>query len=410
MFKSSINRVLCVLYTQILFFGSLICMGLVLITGSVVSISNKYWNCTVLNIYYTDAWLCLVIGIVQVLLGTGLGLYVYLQPKCAKKDHLVLVGPEGNQLGEIAAQRVQNTSSRYWTLQISPNHQKSGNNCCSRLSQCRCSSCFCGNDESNQSALTNVALWFRPSAIVFLLILAAHIAAILLTASLIAQAQRTDAGLSSEVENIFIEAKSVLIRNNKPIVTSAAAKCWDQLEPRRRCCGVDGPADWLLENSTKIGRRNNELDWIKQQCSCSKIETGICETMTFDVSSDKLQSITVYARGCRDVIRGEILHDLQVLRILIPLSFCIIFFTCLFCIYVTLRVAYLEMGNEDILSPNQSIENNNASSDSLRRSFISALPNPARAPNRLSYVTGPALHSLSLDAVMCQGVSSPISK
>ncbi|VDL58492.1 unnamed protein product [Hymenolepis diminuta] len=58
-----------------------------------------------------------------------------------------------------------------------------------------------------------------------------------------------------QVENIFIEAKSVLIRNNKPIVTSAAAKCWDQLEPRRRCCGVDGPADWLLENSTKIGRR-----------------------------------------------------------------------------------------------------------------------------------------------------------
>lgn len=88
MFKSSINRVLCVLYTQILFFGSLICMGLVLITGSVVSVSNKYWNCTVLNIYYTDAWLCLVIGIFQVLLGTGLGLYVYLQPKCAKKGTL----------------------------------------------------------------------------------------------------------------------------------------------------------------------------------------------------------------------------------------------------------------------------------------------------------------------------------
>ncbi|KAM3188117.1 hypothetical protein ACTXT7_000886 [Hymenolepis weldensis] len=85
MFKSSINRVLCVLYTEILFFGSLICMGLVLITGSVVSVSNKYWNCTVLNIYYTDAWLCLAIGIVQVLLGTGLGLYVYLQPKCVKK-------------------------------------------------------------------------------------------------------------------------------------------------------------------------------------------------------------------------------------------------------------------------------------------------------------------------------------
>ncbi|KAM3188118.1 hypothetical protein ACTXT7_000887 [Hymenolepis weldensis] len=112
--------------------------------------------------------------------------------------HLVLVGPEGNQLGEITAQRVQNTSSKYWTLQISPNHQKSGNHCCSRLSLFRCSLCFCGNDESNQSALTNVALWFRPSAIVFLLILAAHIAAISLTASLIAQAQRTDAGLSSE--------------------------------------------------------------------------------------------------------------------------------------------------------------------------------------------------------------------
>nr|CDS29379.1 conserved hypothetical protein [Hymenolepis microstoma] len=400
--RSTANRVLCVLCTQILFFGSLVNMGIVLVISSIVSLSNKYWSCAVLNIYYTNAWLCLGIGIVQVLLGTGLSLFIYLQPKCDKKDNLVLVGPEGNQIGEIVEEHVQSTKSRCWTLQISASRQKSRN-------RCRCCLCCCGNDKNNQSAFSNIALWFRPSAIIFLLILAGHIAAISLTASLIGQAQSTHAGLSSEMQNIFIEAKSVFIGNNTSIANAAAAKCWERIESQGRCCGVDGPEDWLFEKSTGINRSNNQLDWIKQQCSCSRIEARICEPVSFNTPSDTLQSITVYSRGCRGVIVSEVLYHLLVLRSLVPLSLCIILFTCILCVCVTLRVAYLEMGNEGNLSSNQIIESDNGGyrgADSFPRSFMSAPPNPAHAPSPLSNVTGIALRSLSLDNVMYQDASS----
>ncbi|VDN96052.1 unnamed protein product [Rodentolepis nana] len=384
-------------------------MGLILVIGSVVSLSNKYWDCAVLNIYYTNAWLCLGIGIVQVLLGLVLSLFVYLQPKCDKKDNLILVGPEGNQVGEIVKDHVQSTKSRRWTLQSSPKQQKLCNRCRSNSSRCRCCLCCCGNDKNDQSAFSNTALWFRPSAIIFLFILAGHIAAISLTASLISQAQSTHAGLSPEVQNIFIEAKSVFIWNKTSIATSAAAKCWERLESQGRCCGVDGPEDWLLEDSTDINRQNNQLDWMKQQCSCSQTETGICETLSFNTSSGKLQSITIYSRGCRGVIVSEVLYDLIVLRVLVPLSFSIILFTCILCVCVTLRVAHLEMGNETNRPSNQIIENDNGGyrgTNSLPRSFMSAPPNPVHAPSPLSNVTGIALRSLSLDNVTYQDASS----
>lgn len=400
--RSTANRVLCVLCTQILFFGSLINMGLVLVINSVVSLSNKYWSCAVLNIYYTNIWLCLGIGIVQVILGTGLSLFFYLQPKCDRKDNLILVGPEGNQIGEIVEEHVQSTRGRRWTLQISAFRQNSSNRCRSNGSRCRCCLCCCGNDNNNQSPFSNIALWFRPSAIIFLLILAGHIAAISLTASLIGQAQSTHAGLSSEVRNIFIEAKFVFIWNNTSTANSAAAKCWERLESQGRCCGADEPEDWLFQNSTGINRKNNQFDWIKQRCFCSRVETGICETVSLNTSSDTLQGITIYSRGCRGVIVNEVLHDLIVLRSLVPLSFCIILFTCILCICVTLRVAYLEMGNESNLPSNLVTESDNGGyrvTNSLPRSFMSA-------PSPLSNVTGIALRSLSLDNVMYQNASS----
>ncbi|KAM7534219.1 hypothetical protein Aperf_G00000110559 [Anoplocephala perfoliata] len=191
--ESTANRVLCVLYSQIIFFGSLICMGLALVIASVVSVSNIYWSCAVLNLYYTVAWLSLATGILQVLLGTGIGVFIYSQPKCAKnKDHLILVGPEGNQLGEIDANQEQGTADHNWTLRISPTHQKSHSRRCSQGEQC-CSFCCCGN----QSEFVNFTYWFRPIAIIFFLLIAAHVAAIALNASLISQGQNRD--LNSEV-------------------------------------------------------------------------------------------------------------------------------------------------------------------------------------------------------------------
>lgn len=90
-----------------------------------------------------------------------------------------------------------------------------------------------------------------------------------------------------------------------------------------------------------------------------------------------------------------------VFRVLVPISFFTILLTCLLCVFVTLRVAYLEMGGADVISRNG--DNNNVGyprPDSLQRSFISAPPNPPQTPNPLSNITGQALRSLSLDTAI----------
>ncbi|KAM7539334.1 hypothetical protein Aperf_G00000047870 [Anoplocephala perfoliata] len=397
--KSTINRVLCVLHSQVLFFVSLICMGLTLIITSTASLCSIYWSCAVLNLYYTEAWLCLAIGILQVLLGTGIGVYVCVQPKCAKnKDHLVLVGPEGNQLGEFAVNGVQNSTNYQWTLRVSPNHQKS-HSCCR---------CFCCCRDDNKSAFANISIWFRSVAIIFFLLFAAQLAAISLNASQLSQAQNSEIGLLSEIRTIFIEAKSFFLYNEGP--TPAVAKCWEGLEAQRRCCGGKGPQDWLIDYySSNVTQSDAPFEVMKQQCSCSKIEAGICEIMSFEISPNVSQEAMIYSRGCGDIIADDVIHFLLVFRAIVPVTLCVTVVTCIFSLCVTLRVAYLEMAKEDNSMPNRNIgaDHSRISTDLKEpqdhpRSSIpdSRAPNPPHPSGRLSGVTGPALYSLNMDGTL----------
>ncbi|VDK41413.1 unnamed protein product [Taenia asiatica] len=249
LFKSTTFRVRCVFYSQVALVVTLISMGLLLIIGSAVSVRTLYWSCPVLNVYYSVAWLCLTIGIVQVLLGSVVAIILCFQPRC----NLILIGPEGNQLGEITERPGDSVPRGHWTLHLSSNHTNSHKRCRWQSHSCCCCS---GN---NQSALSDITVWFRPIAIIFLLIVIAHIAAIFLTTSFISRAQNPGSGLKTEVENIFIEAKPYFLQSTLSMSSSLAAKCWHPMESTRQCCGCLGAEDWLSDypaNKTLLLRRS----------------------------------------------------------------------------------------------------------------------------------------------------------
>ncbi|KAL5104789.1 hypothetical protein TcWFU_010109 [Taenia crassiceps] len=396
LFKSTTARVRCVLCSQIAFAVSLISMGLLLIIGSAATFRNPYWSCPVLNVYYSVSWLCLTLGIVQVLLGSVVATFLYFQPRCAKQGNLVLIGPEGNPLGEITESSGHNLPRRYWTLHLSSNHTNSHGRCHWRL----CSCCCCNSD--NQSMLSDITVWFRSIAIIFLLIVAAHIAAISLTASFISQARNPGSGLITEVENIFIEAKPYFLQPTLPMSSSLAAKCWHPMESNRHCCGSLGADDWLSDypaNETRLFQ--NQLHILLERCSCFDEEKGICEGQIFQLPSNTTKSVLVYSRGCSGVIYTDIMYDLEVFRVLVPISLTVVVVACLACVIVTLIVANAEFGDEEmatrsistIIVPSQpsSIYAGSGSIPGLtldRRVNVST-------PNRLSNVAGPALHTLS---------------
>ena len=104
-----------------------------------------------------------------------------------KADNLVLMGPEGNSLGELAEEPTHNVNRMSWTLRVSSNHQKSSD-------RCHCGSCCCccfGGD--------SIASWFRPMAIIFLFDMIAHIVTISIVAAFISQGQHSGGGLLTEV-------------------------------------------------------------------------------------------------------------------------------------------------------------------------------------------------------------------
>ena len=116
----------------------------------------------------------------------------------------------------------------------------------------------------------------------------------------------------------------------------------------------------------------------------------------------------VYVRGCGRLVSEDIVHDLigkdchlhqplstLVFRVIVPVSFCVTIIACIICVVVTLRVAYLEMGDGEATISNGTI---NAFVPSRESATIAATrdSNPLRdAPNLLSNVAGPALRTLN---------------
>ncbi|KAL5963696.1 hypothetical protein TSMEX_008572 [Taenia solium] len=393
LFKSTTVRVRCVFYSQVAFVVSLISMGLLLIIGSAASVRKLYWSCPVLNVYYSVSWLCLTIGIVQVLLGSVVAIFLCFQPRCSKqgkcnlKDmpvtpdsgNLILIGPEGNPLGEITERPGDSVPRRYWTLHLSSNHTNSHKRC-----HWRSHSCCCCNG-NNQSVLSEITVWLRPMAIIFLLIVVAQIAAIFLTTSFISRAQNPESGLKIEVENIFIEAKPYFLQSTLSMSSSLAAKCWHPMESNRHCCGCLGAEDWLSDypaNETLLLR--NQLSILLERCSCSNEEKGTCESQTLQLPTNTTKSVLVYSRGCTVVIYGDIMHDLKA------------------CVIVTLLVANMELGDEEvaprsistIITPSQP-SSIHAGSGVMPSSTLNWKVNHS-TPNRLSDVAGPALRTLSV--------------
>ncbi|CDS36594.1 expressed conserved protein [Echinococcus multilocularis] len=393
--KSTTVRVRCVLYSQVVFSVSLTLMGLLLVIVSAVSVRNLYWMCPVLNLYYSVSWLTLALGIVQVLLGCIIAILLYFQPRCAKQDNLVLIGPEGNPLGEIAESPGHSVSTQYWTLRLSSNHVNS-HGCCRWRSRFCC--CFYSG---NQSMVSSITAWFRPMAILFLLIIVAHMAAIPLTISFISQAQDHESGLLTEVENIFVEAKPYFLHSTLLIASSSAAKCWYFMESSRHCCGSVGAADWLRDYPTNETHLQTQLNALLKRCACSKEEKGTCESRFFSFPSNATKSALIYSRGCGSVIYHDIMHDLNVFKSLVPVSFTLVLVACLVCVIVTLLVANLEMGDEEVamrsngnaIAPSQP-SSIHAGLDVTPASTLNRKVNPT-TPNRLSEVAGPALLTLS---------------
>ncbi len=79
------SRVRCVFYTQIAFVTSLMAMGLLLMAAASASFNERLWSCPVFNTYYAVAWVTLGLRIAQFLLGASIGLFLFLQPRCADK-------------------------------------------------------------------------------------------------------------------------------------------------------------------------------------------------------------------------------------------------------------------------------------------------------------------------------------
>uniref|UniRef100_A0A5K3F340 Tetraspanin n=1 Tax=Mesocestoides corti TaxID=53468 RepID=A0A5K3F340_MESCO len=378
-FQSTTARVRCVLYSQIVFVASLIVMGLLLVVGSACSFSNLYWNCPVLNVYYAVSWLCLAIGILQILLGCIIAVFLYLQPRCAKRDKLVLIGPEGNQLGEICESPVHSVSHGKWTI-----HLNSALRNTSREGRCLCC----------QSVATNFITWFRPVAIIFLLLMAGHLAAISLTAAFILRAQEADTGLVAEVSNIFVEAKPFYLQTSSDVSESAAARCWLPLESDRSCCGARSVQDWIgdplhTNNLAGDAAENHNLEVIMKRCRCYKEKPSVCKNTTLVFPTNHSTHALVYSRGCSEVVYGDILRDLHVFRLLVPTSLCVVMIACLLSVIVTLRVANLELGDAESPSLTTAIHG--------RANVKDTPPQTDQKPKRLSSVAGPALRKLNFE-------------